>query len=31
MVNRMKLFTIEILGTAINGVAEVPCRIAPVH
>lgn len=31
MVNRFELFTAVIISTAVNGVAEVPCRIAPVH
>lgn len=31
MVNRIKLFNTVIISTAINGVAEVPCRIAPAN
>lgn len=30
MIDRMKFYTVAIISTAINGVAELPCRIAPV-
>jgi len=31
MVNRMSLFVTAITSNALNGVAALPCRIAPVH